>query len=148
MLFKCFLNSRPVLLRHESAPGCDNLQPGSGNVVPRVKSSSVCPFGFRRRAVVRKGRSGTRRPLIVLPATARLTAQSRERVFPLIKNDRLSPVKGFRVPPYSTAYPQFCQPAALCRGLNSAVGLVLAVEGAIFIYKGVNWLIRKIPGIS
>ena len=30
----------------------------------------------------------------------------------------------------------------------SAVGLVLAVEGAIFVYKGVNWLIRKIPGVN
>jgi hypothetical protein len=30
----------------------------------------------------------------------------------------------------------------------SAIGLVLAIEGAIFTYKGVNWLIRKIPGID
>jgi len=32
--------------------------------------------------------------------------------------------------------------------LIAVIGLILAVEGAIFVYKGVNWLIRKIPGIN
>jgi len=30
----------------------------------------------------------------------------------------------------------------------SALGVLLLVEGGIFTYKGINWLIRKIPGIN
>jgi hypothetical protein len=32
--------------------------------------------------------------------------------------------------------------------LISAIGVLLIVEGGIFSYKGINWLIRKIPGVN
>jgi hypothetical protein len=30
----------------------------------------------------------------------------------------------------------------------AVVGLFLTIEGSILVYKGINWLIRKIPGIN
>jgi hypothetical protein len=30
----------------------------------------------------------------------------------------------------------------------TAFGVLLLLEGGIFTYKGINWLIRKIPGVN